>query len=348
MAPTAHRDLIVIGASAGGVEALRSVVGGLPADLEASVFVVLHIPARAPSALPAILGRAGPLPAGHATNGEVPAYGRIYVAPADHHLLLINGRMRLSRGPEENGHRPAIDPLFRSAARFAGSRVVGVVLSGSRDDGVAGLATIVAAGGVAVVQDPADALHPSMPQSALAQVDVAWAAPATKLGPRLADLVAERLPDDSSRVPADAIRDAEVDMADLQSISTADLPVEPSALGCPACGGALFEISDQPVLRYRCRVGHAWSASSLLDEHGPTLESALWTALRALEERAALGLRMAQGRITQGSPLTAARYRAMADEAHQSATLIRELITQLGDAVQPLGDDPPGADARAG
>jgi two-component system chemotaxis response regulator CheB len=348
MAPTAHRDLIVIGASAGGVEALRALVAGLPADLPAAVLVVLHIPANAPSALPAILGRAGSLPAGHARNGGALGYGQISVAPADHHLLVIDGLTRLSRGPEENGHRPAVDPLFRSAARFAGSRVIGVLLSGSRDDGVAGLATIVAAGGLAVVQDPTDALHPSMPQSALDHVDVAWVAPAAKLGQRLADLVAEPLVDNAGRMPRDAIRDAEVDMAELQPISTADLPVRPSGLGCPACGGALFEIADQPVLRYRCRVGHAWSAKSLLDEHGPTLEGALWTALRALEERAALGVRMVESRLGRGHPHTAARYRAMAHEAHRSATLIRELITQLGDAVQPLEDDPPEPDATAG
>ncbi len=347
MTSTAHRDLIVVGASAGGVEALRALVAGLPPDLDASVLVVLHIPANAPSALPAILDRAGPLPARHATDGEPLRYRQIYVARADHHLLVLDGRVRLSRGPEENGHRPAVDPLFRSAARGAGPRVIGVLLSGSRDDGVAGLATIVRAGGLAVVQDPADALHPSMPRSALEQVEVAWSAPAAKLGPRLAELVAEPLADSDGRVPEDSIRDAEVAMADLQPVSTADLPVQPSGLGCPACGGALFEITDQPVLRYRCRVGHAWSASSLLDAHGPTLESALWTALRALEERAALALRMAEGRIGRTHPYTAARYRATADEARQSASLIRQLITELGDPVQSL-DDPPGADATTG
>src|SRR4051794_29338505 len=162
----AHRDVIVIGASAGGVEALRTVVAGLPADLPAAVLIVLHVPRSGPSALPTILDRVTSLPVRPAVDGEPLRHGRVYVAPVDRHLLLIGNRIRLSRGPAENGHRPAIDPMFRSAARAFGPRVIGVVLSGSRDDGAAGLAVIADRSGMTVVQDPADALFASMPRGA--------------------------------------------------------------------------------------------------------------------------------------------------------------------------------------
>jgi two-component system, chemotaxis family, protein-glutamate methylesterase/glutaminase len=323
-----NRDVVVVGASAGGVEALRALVGGLPADLAAAVLVVLHVPRSAPSALPSILNRSGPLPARTAIDGESLAHGRLYVPSMDRHLLIIDGRIRLSPGPAENGHRPAIDPLFRSAARAYGPRVVGVVLSGSRDDGAAGLAAIVDAGGVAVVQDPADALHPSMPRSALEQTTVDHVVPADKMGRLIAELVRSEVLN-SANNDSDLL-DAEVAMADYAPLSTDELDVPPAGYGCPNCGGALFEIHSRPVPRFRCRVGHAWSPDSLLEEHAIALEGALWMALRTLEEKKALSQRMASNGAERDLTETAIRYRMFADEAGRAVDLIRDLIGRLG------------------
>ena len=182
-------DIIVIGASAGGVEALRTLVHALPAHFPASVFVVLHISARKPSALPTILSHAGPLPAQHPTNNTLIEQGFIYVAPPDNHLLVAVGQVRLSKGPKEKGTRPAIDPLFRSAAHAYGPRVVGVILTGARDDGTAGLLAVKQSGGVAIVQDPDSARFPAMPRSALASVTVDYTVPLSSIASLLFRLV---------------------------------------------------------------------------------------------------------------------------------------------------------------
>ncbi|GIE97435.1 chemotaxis protein CheB [Paractinoplanes rishiriensis] len=338
-----HRDVVAVGASAGGVEALRALVGGLPADYPGAVLVVLHVPRDAPSALPAILSRSGPLPATSAVDGERLLPGRIYVAPNDHHLLVLDGHVRLTRGPAENGHRPAIDPLFRSVARAFGPRAIGVVLSGSRDDGAAGLTSIVRRGGAALVQDPADALYPWMPRAALAQVRSDHVEPAAKLGGLIAGITAMELPDHVPTTDEDALLDAEVSMSELGPLTSDELAVPPAGYGCPSCGGALFQVTDDPVPRYRCRVGHAWSPESLLDEQAIALEGALWMALRALEEKSALSRRMA---ATQGPQhrSSGARFREMAADAETAGEAIRRLIAQLGSAVPP---NDPGESAAA-
>jgi two-component system chemotaxis response regulator CheB len=334
---TERRDIVAVGASAGGVEALRGLVAGLPPDFPGAVLVVLHIPRDAPSALPAILDRSGPLPAQQAADGEPVRRGRIYVAPNDRHLLLFDGHLRLTRGPAENGHRPAVDPLFRSVARAAGRRAVGVVLSGSRDDGAAGLASIAAVGGITVAQEPSDALYPGMPTAALTAVAIDHSLPAAKLGGLLAGIATMDLPPEPHDTPDDALLDAEVAMSRLAPITTDELRMPPSGYGCPDCGGALFELGDTLLPRYRCRVGHAWSPDSLLDEQAQALESALWVALRALEEKSSLSRRMAD----RQPPHTASssRFRDMADDAAAAGVTIRRLIGRLGPAATDTRPD---------
>jgi len=326
------RDVVVIGASAGGVEALRGLVGALPGDLPAAVCVVLHIPREGHSALAAILTRSGRIPAREAVDGARLAAGRIYVAPADRHLLVVDHRVRLSRGPSENGHRPAVDPLLRSAARAIGPGVIGVVLSGSRDDGTAGLASVVARGGLAFAQDPDEALQPSMPRSALEYVP-AVPLPVADIARRINQLVRERA--EKSAPPVDALLIAETDMADMAPIGADELSIRPAGLGCPACHGALFELPGEPAPRYRCRVGHAWSPDTLIDEQGTALDEALWTALRALEEKAALSWRMSERFGLRGNSISMRRYASMAVEADDAAKIIRDLLTRHVPQTEP-------------
>jgi two-component system chemotaxis response regulator CheB len=328
-----HRDIVAVGASAGGVEALRALVAGLPAGYPGTLLVVLHVPRNAPSALPAILTRSGPLPAFAAVDGEELLPERIYVAPNDHHLLLLDGHVRLSRGPSENGHRPAIDPLFRSVARTAGERAVGVVLSGSRDDGAAGLASIANRGGVTVVQEPDDALYPWMPRAAIMQADPDHIAPAAKLGGLLAEITAMDLPDRRGPAADDPLLDAEVTISELGPLTTDKLGIAPAGFGCPDCGGSLFQIDEEPTPRYRCRVGHAWSPESLLDEQAVALEGALWIALRALEEKSELSRRMAGS--WSNRPASSSRFSELAREAEAAGAAIRQLIARLGSTAGP-------------
>lgn len=303
-----RRNLVVIGASAGGVEALRTLAGHLPPDLPAAVLVVLHVPPYGGSVLPAILTRSGPLPARHPTGDERLADGEIVVAPPDYHLVVDGARARLTRGPRENGHRPAVDVLFRSAARSAGARTIGVVLSGVLDDGTAGLSAIVGRGGATIVQDPDDALYPGMPRSAIANVEVDYVAPIDEIAKLLTRLTTEEIPDVDE--PASELMQMETNLAmmDDDAMNEPERPGQPSGFSCPDCSGVLYEIRDGELVRYRCRVGHAWSTESLFGEQAEQLEGALWMALRGLEEKAALARTMGERARERNNPLSAARY----------------------------------------
>lgn len=249
-------DIIVIGASAGGVEALMSVVRGLPRDLPAALFVVLHVPPDGESVLPKILSHAGPLPAVHPQDGDAIEHGHIYVAPPDYHLLVERGRVRVIRGPRENRYRPAVDPLFRSAARAYGPRVVGVILSGMLDDGAAGLAAIHARGGIGVAQDPDDALFPGMPTSAMRHDHPTHIVPATEIGPLLTRLAHEPTREVEKAAVSEALeKETAIAALDMGAIGDPDKPGKPSVFGCPECGGVLWEMDEGPLPRYRCRVG---------------------------------------------------------------------------------------------
>ncbi|WP_022928053.1 chemotaxis protein CheB [Patulibacter americanus] len=318
-----QRDLVVVGASAGGVEALKTFVAGLPPELPAAVLVVLHVPATGRSVLADILDRAGPLPAAAATDGAPLRRGEILVAPSDAHLLVHDGHVRLSRGPRENGHRPAIDPLFRSAARAHGGRTIGVVLSGLLDDGAAGLRFVHDEGGATVVQDPEDALHPGMPSAALAAGPVDRTVPAAAL----ADAVCALLDEPLERLRGDVAHGAAgaPDAVERDPVEDDLTRGELSGLTCPDCGGAIWETGDDPA-RYVCHVGHAFSRDSMLQEQGRALEITLWSALRALEERADLLRRVA--RRTGGS--AGSRLEERAAEADDHARALRRTLLRAG------------------
>ena len=317
--------IVVVGASAGGVEALAELAASLPSDLSAAVFVVLHLPPTGISALPEILLRHGPLPAAHVKDGEPIRPGRIYVGPPDHHVLLRTGHVHLSRGPRENGHRPAIDPLFRSAAREYATRVIGLVLSGALDDGTAGLLGIKSRGGIAVVQDPADALYPGMPSNALEHVPVDHVLAAASMGKLLARLLADAAEPPSEPAPTGMQVEVEMEGFSLEAFED-NHPGRPSGFSCPDCNGVLWQIRDGRLERYRCRVGHAWSPESLLTQQSEALEAALWVALRSLEERAALARRLAEPARNRGHSITATRFEEQAAEAQQAARLVRNLL----------------------
>lgn len=329
-----HRDIIVLGASAGGLSALTDLVRGLPAEFPGTLFIVVHTAPDNPGILAQILGRAGPLPATMARDGEVFMPGRIYVAAPDHHLLLKRTCIRVTRGPKENGFRPAVDPLFRSAARTHGPRVVGVVLSGGLNDGTHGLQQIVEHGGVAIAQDPQEALIPSMPMSAIQNVEIHRVLRAAAIAPALCELVREVVEE-----PAVPARE-HVDTAEAGDSLRVHTPSgQPTPYTCPECGGALWELDESgKLLRFRCHAGHAFTAESLLSEQEHTLDAVLWSALRALEENAALCRRMGDRIERAGLDELARRYRDDAGQGEQRAGVLRRVLHR-DDRAQPRPAD---------
>jgi two-component system, chemotaxis family, protein-glutamate methylesterase/glutaminase len=330
----AERNIIVVGSSVGGVEALQKLVAGLPADFPASLFVVLHIGPETHSVLPNILRRAGKLPARHPVDGEPIRLGHIYVAPPDYHLIIEDSNVRLIRGPKENRHRPAIDPLFRSAARWHGPRAVGVVLTGALDDGTLGLLAIKKRGGVAIVQDPQDAFCPSMPRHAIESVQVDHVAPLDRIPGLLQEIVRQPV-SSGNGAPKDSDLAKEVQYAklDMAPIEDENRPGTPSQFACPECGGVLWEIEDEGILRFRCRVGHALTAKNLDVEQTQSVENALWAALRALEEGASLARRMAEAASGRKSLQLAKRFEQRAAEKTEQARLLRKLLLEANEVI---------------
>ena len=316
--------VVLLGASAGGVEAISTVVAGLPEDLPAAVLVVLHVPAWGTSVLPNILDRYGRIPAHHAVDGEPLRNGRIYVAPPDRHLIVEDGVVRVLRGPKENGVRPAVDTLFRSAAQSHGAKVVAAVLSGTLDDGTAGLVAVRGHGGVTLVQDPADAPFPGMPESAVRYARPDHVAPIRDIA-ALITKHAANCQNGGRRGEGDG----EMDLEDGSHARGADQEGTPSGLNCPECGGSLWERLDGELLRFRCRVGHAYSPESLFSHQLESLEGALWAAVVALQERGDLAMRLAERMVSRGRQGRAYRYEEQAADAQRKADQVRAAILHL-------------------
>lgn len=329
------RKIVLIGGSAGAIEALSTVIGSLPADFPAAICVVIHTSAEAPSVLPQVLARAGVLPAEHAREGELIRAGHIYVAPPDFHIGLgPRETLEVRRGPRENGHRPAIDVLFRSAvANGYGPRLVAVVLSGYLDDGSAGLYAVRTRGGIAIAQDPADAIGPDMPANALRHAGADYVLPSGKIGAKLLELV-QQLPKvipmvKKKKTKAESRRSEEKPSLESPMANAhVSYPEEgtgtPSVFACPECHGVLWEIREGGPARYRCRVGHAFSQGALNQELSHAAESALWAAMRALDEKAAMSRRMALN--ARGPQRWTARLHEQAETYATHAEILRRMI----------------------
>lgn len=283
----AKHDIIVIGASAGGVYALKELAASLPPDFKAAIFIVQHLSSTAPSFLPKILSSVGPLKAEHPADGDPIRFGHIYIAPPDHHLLIESDRILVKRGPKENRFRPSIDALFRSAAYSCGTRVIGVVLTGLLDDGTSGMWSIKRLGGIGIIQDPDDAMYPSMPNSVLEYVEVDHRVSIAGLAPLLCQLT-EKTPAEIQLLPAEEAKRIRTEVEIAAQKNAFDMGIqkigEPSSLTCPECHGALVQLNEGKLVRYRCHTGHAFTASFLLSEVSKSVEDSLWNAVRALEE----------------------------------------------------------------
>lgn len=330
----AAAGVVVIGASAGGVHALSRVAAGLSADFPGAVLVTMHTAASGPGLLPEILRQAGPLPAEHAQSGEHIEPGRIYVAPPDRHLIVeAAGRLRLSRGPKENHARPAVDPLFRSAALSFGPRAIGAILTGHLNDGSAGLRAIKLCGGIAVVQDPGDAEAPSMPASALRVVEPDYCLPLAEIAPLLTRLVSEakrRPVHPEVAVSKDLEIEAGIAAEDQALLAHVTKLGEPSLFTCPECHGALLELNDKKPLRYRCHTGHAFTADTLLACVKGYSEDAVWNSIRALQEAAMLMRHMASHARNIGHSGFAEELVQEARTAQQRSDEIRNLHLKTG------------------
>ena len=303
------RMVVCIGASAGGIETTAELIARLPEDFPAPLLVAVHVGRGGSEVLPLIFDRVGKLHAVTPADGETLLDGTIYVAPRGRHLLVESGRARLSDGPLEHAVRPAIDPLFRSAARAYGPRAIGIVLSGMLDDGTAGLREIRETGGWALVQDPEDAQFPSMPASAAAHVDVDACLPVPALADRLIELV---------RNPT--LRGAVAHDPGHESVDgVAPPPGMETDLSCPLCGGELWEAVDAALTTYRCRSGHMFSSDSLLAAQGEDLDTAMWRPIKILRERAALLRRLSTRAEARGRQRSADFFSLQAREAMERA-----------------------------
>ncbi|MBR0903610.1 chemotaxis protein CheB [Bradyrhizobium liaoningense] len=320
-----NRDIIVIGGSAGATQPIKQILNHLPADLPAAVFIVLHIPAQGMGILSTVASSAGPLPVRQAQNGMKIEPGHIYLAAPDHHLMLSEDHIFLGRGPRENMVRPAIDALFRSAALYHGPRVIGVLLSGLLSDGAAGLNAIKRCGRMTVVQDPSDAMADEMPRRAMEATTVDLCVPGAGLGDVLSELVREQA-GATPPIPPEIRLEVEIAAGDRIGSDKLVALADPVALTCPACGGVLSGVKEAHPMRFRCQVGHAFTADVLAKEQEGRVDEALRVALRIIEERAELVQRMAADGRRSGRPAIAEMYEMRSAEYREYADMIRRVV----------------------
>ncbi|MDR7054243.1 two-component system chemotaxis response regulator CheB [Pseudomonas koreensis] len=324
--------VIVIGTSSGGLAALREFVAELSSDLHAAVFVTMHI-GEQPSVLPNLLVQASPLPVAFAVHEEQIQPGRVYVAPPDKHLLVKKGIIQVSRSARENHSRPAIDPMFRSAAISYASNAIGVLMTGDLDDGVVGLQAIKAYGGLAFVQDPETAEAPSMPSSALRHVNVDGCLPLRELGKRLVQIIEQRaaeanLPAEAQRIEPFATENDLTEDFSKGGSRALDEIGEIAGMSCPECGGALWEVEASSP-RFRCHTGHAYTAAALFHAQNETLEEALWVAVRALHEKQLLLGRLIQSSKDRGRIGALQEYELASQGLESHKETLRALIASL-------------------
>lgn len=309
-----HSMLIVIGASAGGMTALKKLVAQFPQDFPAPVFIVTHMSADTTGeVLVNALNESSRLTCVHAHNNLIFKRGNIYLAPSDQHMLIVKGKILVTKGARENRSRPAIDPLFRSAAVAYGNQVIGIILTGYLDDGTSGMMAIKRCGGVCIAQDPEDAPYPDMPQSVIANVGADYCLPVAEMGVLLDDLLTRELPD-SKPVPEDIKIEATIAQRVLSDLPAVEALGDQVPYNCPDCGGVLWQITDGKVLRYRCHTGHAFTASVLLAQQTVKIEETLWVALRMFEERQNLLVTMSKNESKQS--LASVTQRAKDSQVH--------------------------------
>lgn len=329
-----RRDIIVIGGSAGGIRALIALANSLPHQLPATLFVVIHTAPTSPGLLPELLTRNGNLQTQHARNEARFQPASIYIAPPNRHLLIdANGQMRLTHGPKENGFRPAIDPLFRSAALAFGPRVIGILLSGGLDDGVSGLAAIKAVGGLAIVQHPDEAEVSTLPRNALGQVAVDHSLPIAEIAALLQNATQNNGAQTAQTTEIPPMKPKGLEIEVRQAEEKHGLQSDffqlgtPSMLTCPECHGALLRLDDERILRFRCHTGHAFSADSLLAALNERIEDALWNAVCAIEESAML-LGHTARHVKTGDDATAQEFNQASKVALTRAKAVRQILSE--------------------
>jgi len=331
----ANRNIVAIGTSAGGVEALRCLVSKFPPDLPASVLVTIHLSSEFRSAMDAILTSAGPLPARFAGDGDVVANGQIYIAPPNRHLLLDGNQILLGQGARENNARPAIDPMFRSTAVCCGSSAVGVVLTGTLGDGASGLWALEQCGGVTVVQDPADAAFAEMPETALSRVRPNHVATLEEL-PALLEHLVRKPAGKPGPVPERIKYEVEVAKGERGNMQSMDRIAKRSVLACPDCHGVMWEIDEGDLVRYRCHTGHAYTAELMRVALDENLRRALASARRALEERTALAEKLHKEADDSGHCRLARSWARRAQEFREEANVIRDSISRVDEIAARL------------